>query len=62
MASFVTGVTRRRRSFGGCRRDHRHRLQTVYDGRFARVRPVVAQVADQFLACGGLVVGCVACW
>jgi hypothetical protein len=38
--------------------DHRHRLQTVYDDRFARAygpwRPVVAPVADQFLACGVL--------
>ncbi len=36
--------------------DHLHRLQTVYDERFAREygpwRPVVAQVADKFLACG----------
>ena len=35
-----------------------HRLQTVYDERFAREsgpwRPVVAQVADKFLACGVL--------
>jgi len=38
--------------------DHRHRLQTVYDERIAREygpwRPVVAQVADNFLACGVL--------
>ena len=38
--------------------DHLHRLQTVYDDRFAREygpwRPVVAQVADKFLACGVL--------
>ena len=38
--------------------DHLHRLQTVYDERFARAygpwRPVVAQVADTFLACGVL--------
>jgi hypothetical protein len=38
--------------------DHLHRLQTVYDERFAREygpwRPVVAQVADRFLACGVL--------
>ncbi len=36
--------------------DHLHRLQTVYDERFAREygpwRPVVAHVADKFLACG----------
>ena len=36
--------------------DHLHRLQTVYDERFAREygpwRPVVAQVTDKFLACG----------
>ena len=36
--------------------DHLHRLQTVYDERFARDygpwRPVVAEVADTFLACG----------
>jgi len=36
--------------------DHLHRLQTVYDERFAREygpwRPVVAEVADRFLACG----------
>jgi len=36
--------------------DHLHRLQTVYDERFAREygpwRPVVAEVADKFLACG----------
>jgi hypothetical protein len=36
--------------------DHLHRLQTVYDERFAREygpwRPVVAQVTDTFLACG----------
>jgi len=35
-----------------------HRLQTVYDDRFAREygpwRPVVGQVADKFLACGVL--------
>ena len=38
--------------------DHLHRLQTVYDDRVAREygpwRPVVAQVADKFLACGVL--------
>ncbi len=38
--------------------DHLHRLQTVYDERFSRAygpwRPVVAQVADKFLACGML--------
>jgi hypothetical protein len=38
--------------------DHPHRLQTVYDERFAREygpwRPVVVQVADKFLACGVL--------
>ena len=38
--------------------DHLHRLQTVDDDRFAREdgpwRPVVAQVADKFLACGVL--------
>ena len=38
--------------------DHLHRLQTVYDERFAREygpwRPVVGQVADKFLACGVL--------
>ena len=38
--------------------DHLHRLQTVYEDRFAREygpwRPVVAQVADKFLACGVL--------
>jgi hypothetical protein len=38
--------------------DHLHRLQTVYDDRFGREygpwRPVVAQVADKFLACGVL--------
>ena len=38
--------------------DHLHRLQTIYDERFAREygpwRPVVAQVADKFLACGVL--------
>jgi len=38
--------------------DHLHRLQTVYDDRFAREygpwRPVVAQVADKFLTCGVL--------
>lgn len=38
--------------------DHLHRLQTVYDERFAREygpwRPVVAQVADKFHACGVL--------
>ena len=37
---------------------HLHRLQTVYDERFAREygpwRPVVGQVADKFLACGVL--------
>ena len=36
--------------------DHLHRLQAVYDDRFARDygpwRPVVARVAEQFLACG----------
>jgi Transposase zinc-binding domain len=36
--------------------EHVRRLQTVYDERFAREygpwRPVVAQVADKFLACG----------
>ena len=36
--------------------DHVQRLQTVYDDRFAHEhgpwRPVVAQVADKFLACG----------
>jgi len=36
--------------------DHLQRLRTVYDDRFAREygpwRPVVAQVADKFLACG----------
>jgi hypothetical protein len=36
--------------------DHVQRLQTVYDERFAHEygpwRPVVAQVADKFLACG----------
>ncbi|MBK8648885.1 MAG: transposase [Gemmatimonadetes bacterium] len=36
--------------------DHLHRLQTVYDERFAREygpwRSVVAQVAEKFLACG----------
>jgi len=36
--------------------DHLHRLQTVYDERFAHEygpwRPVVGQVADKFLACG----------
>ena len=36
--------------------DHRHRLQAVCDERFARAygpwRPVVAEVADKFLACG----------
>ena len=41
--------------------DHLQRLQTVYDERFAREygpwRPVVAQVADKFLACGVLVLG-----
>ncbi|MCC6774946.1 MAG: transposase zinc-binding domain-containing protein [Gemmatimonadaceae bacterium] len=35
-----------------------HRLETIYDDRFAREygpwRPVVAQVADRFLACGVL--------
>lgn len=38
--------------------DHLHRLQTVYDERFAREygpwRPVVGQVTDKFLACGVL--------
>jgi hypothetical protein len=38
--------------------DHLQRLQTVYDERVAREdgpwRPVVAQVADTFLACGVL--------
>ena len=38
--------------------DHLPRLQTVYDDRFAREygpwRPVVAQVAEKFLACGVL--------
>lgn len=38
--------------------DHLHRLQTVYDDRFARAygpwRPVVALVADKFLTCGVL--------
>ena len=38
--------------------DHLHRLQTVYDDRFAREygpwRPVVARVAEKFLACGVL--------
>jgi len=38
--------------------DHLHRLQTVYDDRFAREygpwRPVVAQEGDKFLACGVL--------
>ena len=38
--------------------DQLHRLQTVYDDRFAREygpwRPVVAQVADKFLECGVL--------
>ena len=37
------------------------RLQTVYDERFAREygpwRPVVAQVADKFLACGEVAPG-----
>ena len=37
---------------------HLHRLQTVYDDRFAREygpwRPVVTQVADKLLACGVL--------
>jgi hypothetical protein len=36
--------------------DHLHRLQTGHDERFARKygwwRPIVAQVADKFLACG----------
>ena len=36
--------------------DHLHRLQPVYDERFAHEygpwRPVVAEVADKFLACG----------
>lgn len=38
--------------------DHLHRLQTVYDDRFAREygpwRPIVARVAEKFLACGVL--------
>ena len=38
--------------------DHLHRLQTVYDDRFAREygpwRPVVGEVADKFLACESL--------
>ena len=38
--------------------DYLHRLQTVYDERFAPEygpwHPVVAQVADKFLACGVL--------
>ncbi len=38
--------------------DHLRRLQTVYDDRFAREcgpwRPVVARVAEKFLACGVL--------
>ena len=38
--------------------DHLHRLQTVYDDRFAREvgtwRSVVAQVAEKFLACGAV--------
>jgi hypothetical protein len=38
--------------------DHLHRLQTVYDERFAREcgpwRPVLAPVADKFLECGVL--------
>ncbi|MBA3658915.1 MAG: transposase zinc-binding domain-containing protein, partial [Gemmatimonadales bacterium] len=38
--------------------DHFHRLQTVYDERFAPThgawRPVVREVADKFLACGVL--------
>jgi hypothetical protein len=41
--------------------DHLQRLQMVYDERFAREygpwRPVVAQVADKFLACGILEYG-----
>ena len=41
--------------------DHLHRLQTVHDNRFAREygpwRPVVAQVAEKFLACGVLELG-----
>ena len=41
--------------------DHLHRLQTVHDDRFAREygpwRPVVAQVAEKFLACGVLELG-----
>lgn len=41
--------------------DHLHRLQTVYDERFARDfgpwRPVVPQVTDKFLACGILAYG-----
>ena len=39
--------------------DHLRGLQTVYDERFAHEygpwRPVVAQVADKFLACGVLI-------
>ena len=42
--------------------DHLLRLQTVYDERFAREygpwRPIGAQVADTFLACGVLEHGC----
>ena len=38
--------------------DHLHRLQTVYEDRFAREygpwRPVVGEVADKFLTCGVL--------
>ena len=38
--------------------DHLHRLETVYDDRFVREygpwRPVVARVAEKFLACGVL--------
>jgi len=38
--------------------DHLHRLQAVYDERFAREygrwRPVVGDVAHKFLACGVL--------
>ena len=41
--------------------DHLHRLQTVYDERFAHEygpwRPVVAQMADKFLAYGALRAG-----
>ena len=48
--------------------DHLQRLQTVYDERVAREdgpwRPVVAQVADTFLACGVLDHGFarIRCW